>query len=112
MKLAETHLEEPIKISKPAPPRYAKALEAYEFNLAMDMIWAEIADLDKQIALDQPFVIVRENSEQGKALISKFVQKLYWIGEMLQPFMPATSELIKEVIKSNKMPRSLFPRLD
>ena len=112
MKLAETHLEEPIKISKPAPPRYAKALEAYEFNLAMDMIWAEIADLDKQIALDQPFVMVREDSEQGKALISELVEKLYWIGEMLQPFMPATSELIKEVIKSNKMPRSLFPRLD
>lgn len=112
MKLAEIQLEEPVTISKPATTRYAKALGAYEFNLAMDMIWAEIADLDKRITLDQPFVMVRENSEQGKALISELVKKLYEIAYLLNPFMPATSDIIKESIKSNKMPTPLFPRLD
>ncbi|MEX2033327.1 MAG: methionine--tRNA ligase, partial [Candidatus Colwellbacteria bacterium] len=114
MKLAEVNLEKPITIPEPASfsGGYIKAIQNYDFNLTMDIIWAKIADLDKKITLDQPFVMVREDSEQGKALISNLTTELYWIARFLQPFMPETSDLIKDTIKSNKMPKTLFPRLD
>ncbi|MBI2506906.1 MAG: hypothetical protein HYW00_02105, partial [Candidatus Colwellbacteria bacterium] len=79
---------------------------------AADFIWERIQGLDRRIAEEQPFVVVRDDLEKGKALIAELLQDLYWIARLLQPFMPTTSDLIKEAIKSNKMPESLFPRLE
>ncbi len=113
MKLGEVHLEEPITSPDPAPfpKEFTGAIEKFEFNKAMDFIWGGIQALDKRIAEEQPFVLVRNDPEKGKALIAELLAELYWIGRMLHPFMPATSTLIKEAVKSNKMPTSIFPRL-
>ncbi len=114
MKLGETHLEEPITPPEPAPfpKEYATAIDTFEFNKAMDFIWGRVQVLDRRIAGEQPFVIVRDDPERGKILIAELLTELYWISRMLNPFMPATYELIKEAIKSNKMPSPLFPRLE
>lgn len=114
MKLAETHLEEAVSPPEaaPFPEEYTDAVKKYEFNRAMDFIWGRIQALDRRIAEEQPFVAVRNDPKKGKAVIGELLTELYWIGRFLNPFMPATSDMIKEAVKSNKMPVSLFPRLD
>ena len=114
MKLAETHLERAIEAPDPAPfpKEYASAVETYEFNRAMDFIWGKIQSLDRRIAEEQPFVVVRDDPEKGKAVIAQLLTELYLIGRLLQPFMPTTSDTIKEAVKSNKMPQTLFPRME
>ncbi|MHB8860246.1 MAG: methionine--tRNA ligase [Minisyncoccota bacterium] len=114
MKLAETHLSAPITRPElaPFPQEYRDALDAFEFNHATDMVWSRIAALDERIASEKPFAVVKEDLEKGRALISEMVLELYTIGRLLEPFMPATSELIKKAVLENKKPDNLFPRIE
>lgn len=112
MKLAETHLSEPVFYGEiPFPQEYANALQSFEFNRAMDMIWARITALDERITNEEPFKVVKEDAEKGRAMIRELTIELYQIALILNPFMPKTSELIKEAVRENKKPENLFPRL-
>ncbi|MHB8914038.1 MAG: methionine--tRNA ligase [Minisyncoccota bacterium] len=114
MRLAETHLLEPITRPEPLPfpQEYGDALDAFEFNRATDLIWSRIAALDERIADEKPFNLVKEDIEKGRVLIGEMVIELYTIGHLLTPFMPSTSEAIKQAVLANKKPENLFPRLE
>ncbi len=112
MKLAEANLGAPVEPAAPSAPReYADALDAFEFNRVMDLIWARIGALDERIANEKPFAIVKEDPEKGRAMITALVRELYALAHLLQPFMPATSDAIKTSVLANKKPENLFPRL-
>lgn len=114
MKLAETHLTEPIARPEesPFPQEYWEALDAYEFNRVMDMIWSRITALDERITSEAPFKVVKEDVERGQTMIRELVIELYQIAHLLNPFMPKTNEVLKQAILENKKPENLFPRLD
>ncbi|MBI2506871.1 MAG: methionine--tRNA ligase, partial [Candidatus Colwellbacteria bacterium] len=80
MKLAEAHLDKPIALPEEAAfaKEYSTAIETFEFNKAADFIWERIQGLDRRIAEEQPFVVVRDDLEKGKALIAELLQDLYW----------------------------------
>lgn len=118
MKLSETHL-----VGNPAHlvnrESYIGAtnmhideyIEKFEFNRALDEIWNQIQMLDEAITKREPFKLVKENPEEGKALITDIVAQLYGIGLVLEPFMPNTSKKVIDAIVANKKPENLFPRL-
>jgi len=113
MKMAETNLEEPIKRPEPAsfPKEYTQALESFEFNKVMDFVWEKIGELDAQIQETQPFKLVKEDKEKAVEIIKELVRDLYLIARLLNPFMPETSEKIKNLAKENKSPETpLFLR--
>ncbi len=83
----------------------------FEFNRALDEIWNRIQELDESITKREPFKLVKENPEEGKAVISDMATQLYGIGLVLEPFMPETSRKIQEAVRANKKPENLFPRL-
>lgn len=86
------------------------AFEKFEINKAVDLIWEHIGDLDKYIQTEKPFSVVKEDKEKGIKIIQNITIKLYSIADMLKPFMPETSEKIKNAVKQNKMPEPLFAR--
>ena len=115
MKLAETHL--PNAVERPAPEdnpflkEYTDALDTYELQKAADYVWSRIQTLDREITETEPFKVVKVDIEKGKELIAAQVTELYLIARLLNPFLPHTSEVIKESILANKKPENLFPRL-
>lgn len=113
MKMAEDHLEGPVERpeSDAFPKEYVAALEAYDFQGAMDAIWRRIGVLDERIQETQPFKLVKEDSEAGKKIIKELAVELYSIARLLHPFMPETNRLIKETILANKKPETLFARI-
>lgn len=113
MKLAETHLPEPVARpeASPFPQEYWDALDAFRFNEAMDMVWAKIGALDERITSEKPFAVVKEDEEKGRAMIAELATEIYQIGRLLNPFMPATSEAIKAAVLANRKPDNIFPRL-
>ena len=113
MKLAETHLPEGTR-PEPVPfyEEYTKAFERFEFNRAMDIIWNRIAALDAKITETEPFKVVKVDLKKGRALIFELTQELYYIGRLLNPFMPYTNEIIKKAVIENKKPETIFPRKD
>ena len=114
MKMAEDNLDAPIEKPKVAgfDREYTDALDAYEFQKAMDFVWKKIGDLDERIATEEPFKLVKADKEKGKQVIKELATELYIIGRMLYPFMPGTNKIIKEAVLANKKPNTLFARLD
>lgn len=111
MKLAEDNLPEgKVPDPKPFSAENAAAMDTFDFNGALYIIWRDIQILDQKITETAPFKVIKTDPEAGKALITELTQDLYWIARYLQPFMPATSDIIKNAIKENKKPENMFPR--
>ncbi len=110
--LAQTYLDkgtrpEPVDL----PGEYINAINNYEFNKALTFIWNLIQKLNEKITETKPFDLVKEDIEAGKKVIFDLTQELYFIGRLLNPFLPETNTIIKNAIITNTKPESLFPRL-
>lgn len=112
MKLAEQYLDGPIAIPDPVPFPKELSLESFTFNEALDYIWKRIGEVDERITKEEPFKVVKTDSEKGKQIISELVEEVYWIGRFLYAFMPEANEKIKQAVTENKKPENLFPRID
>lgn len=111
MKLAETYLTEPVSCNTAPSQKCADMIAAFQFNTAMDSIWSDIQSLDERITREKPFSVVKEDPARGKEIIKELVRKIDEIGRALSPYMPKTSELIRNTVRENKKPENLFPRL-
>jgi methionyl-tRNA synthetase len=113
MKLAETHLPEPIARPEPSPfpQEYWDAFNAFEFNKVVDLVFARIQALDERITREEPFKVIKVDAEKGKEIITELAVELYQIARLLNPIMPATNAAMKQAVLENKKPENLFPRL-
>lgn len=90
---------------------YFKIFETYDIKKAADYVWNKINELDKKIQETEPFKVVKVDEKKGKVLIEELVLELYKIARMLNPLLPETNALLKDLIKANKKPKlPLFPR--
>jgi methionyl-tRNA synthetase len=119
MQMAEANLSGPASVPQfDFATSYMRMLDDSKIDpFRIDQIVDQIAviavqQLDERITRDQPFKVVKEDVGKGHALIHGLVVDLYHIAELLQPFMPATSERIVAAIRANKKPENLFPRLE
>ena len=94
---------------------YKKTLEEFKFNEALRAIWGLISFCDKYIEKERPW----EKKENSPQVLGNLLVVLDNIAELLQPFLPETSErIIKEVARDkksgkfiNKRGKLLFPRI-
>ncbi len=114
MKLAEQYLAAPVVIRPVDLLRQEQqgALNRFEFNQALDSLWREIGAIDHAMASEKPFEVVKTDPERGGKLIAQSVAQLGVVAQLLEPFMPDTSQKILTAIAVNKKPENLFPRLD
>jgi methionyl-tRNA synthetase len=86
-------------------------IEAFKYNEALDLIWKVIGALDARITEEQPFKVIKEDPEKGKAMLQELVAGVSDIALALASVMPSTSEKILAAVKEGKKPENLFPRL-
>lgn len=112
--LSEKYLDAcPAIPERSIPDEFFDLLSKYDIHGACEMIWHRINALDKRIQETAPFKVVKEDLEKGKELISENMLELYTIARMLNPIMPNTNKVLKELIKANKKPDTpLFLRKD
>jgi methionyl-tRNA synthetase len=111
MKMAETHLSEPVDFS--AVSYGEDSIERVDtLHERMEYIWGLINGLDLRIAEEEPFKLVKTDPEAAKKTIRDMVDRLATIGQILEPYMPATSKCMHDAIAQNKKPENLFARLD
>ena len=114
MKMAETHLDEPIEKPEVAgfDSEYLEALDVHNLQGACDFVWKKVQELDEKIAETEPFRLVKTDKEAAVEIIKELVFNLYIIGRMLNPIMPDANVTIKEAVLANKKPENLFNRLE
>jgi len=110
MKMCEQHLEpeefpllDPTKLDAP---------DIFNFQQAMDHIWALISRADEVITETEPFKLIKTEPEQAKAVLSNLRTDLLHIGRLLLPAMPETSKKIRAAVRANQKPENLFSRLE
>jgi methionyl-tRNA synthetase len=110
MKMAETHLEK--EVFDESEYKNIVALKEFNFQKALDDVWNGIQIADGIIADTEPFKLIKTEPAEAKAILVNLRKALYLIASQLKPFMPDTSEIIKEAVLANKKPENLFNRLE
>lgn len=85
---------------------WRKALEQFKFNEALISVWELISFCDRYIEKERPW----EEKENQKEVIGDLLFAISNIAEMLQSFLPETSEKIFKQLRVKKG-KPLFPRL-
>jgi methionyl-tRNA synthetase len=94
------------KIIGEVKEKTSSSLDQFRFNDALGAIWEIIHFCDKYVDGKKPW---QESSEQ-KEVIADLLLAISKVSELLQPFLPETSERIKDQLKTGKA-EALFPRL-
>jgi len=115
MKMATTHLPGPVKLTdedKLFEQPVADAIEHFEFNKAMDLIFEHVGKGDSYIQEHVPFKAVKDEATKADALkdMERLVHHLYKLAVHLTPFMPDTAHKIKLAVETHHMPETLFMR--
>jgi methionyl-tRNA synthetase len=117
MQMATTNLSESVEMTQETQPDVLvdEHLVRFDFNRALDGIWERIGHDDALIALKKPFSGIKsenpEEQEEAILIIKKLVRELNAIATEIEPFMPATSKIIKKAVSNHMKPENLFPRL-
>ncbi len=89
------------------PDDYKKAVEGFQFNKALEIIWQYIHDLDAEVEKKRPWEL---SKEELVTFLNKSFTSLSLIAFLLTPFLPETSDKIKDQLhQAEKI--NLFPRL-
>lgn len=92
---------------------FVEKMKDYDVMGAMNYVWKKINELDLYMQTNEPFKVIKVDEEAGKKHLEFMRENLYVAVRLLNPFMPTTSELIKGIIKENKMPElPIFPRYE
>jgi len=99
----------PTKIQK--DEKIEKALKEYKFDVAIKLIWDEIAQTDHFINEEEPWKLTGDKSE---AVLIHLVDHVRTISSNLEPFLPETAEKINKIFVGPiiKSAAPLFPRLN
>ncbi len=88
-----------------------KALNEFKFNETLIAIWELISWCDKYINETTPWSAKSdEEISKAKEVLNDLLCAINEISNLLNPFLPGTSEKIKEILKSGRS-EILFPRL-
>lgn len=96
---------------KPTQEKYRKAMEEMKFNEALESIWQLISAGDEFVDKNKIWELVKTDSGKAERVLRMLLNTLKEIANLLDPFMPETSQKILEQIKQNKKSAALFPRL-
>ncbi|HVS78770.1 MAG TPA: methionine--tRNA ligase [Candidatus Saccharimonadales bacterium] len=95
---------------------YRQALESCRFDKALEEVWEQVKGLNQYIEEEKPWELAKAGDEEHlKEVLAYMVGALLEIAELLAPFMPATSEKIRELFSSGvlkEVPPPLFPKHD
>jgi len=89
------------------------AITSFRYNVAMDAIWKTIGESDEMIAREQPYKTIKTDPDKAHGDLVIQIQRLGSIAHALVPFMPATAEVIMELLDQHKKPETpLFLRAE
>jgi methionyl-tRNA synthetase len=91
---------------------FDKKMTAYQFDEALKILWSKLSECDETITKTQPWKI--NDKDKLTKLLESLAQNILNVAELLEPFIPATSQRIIKILTAPKIKKSeaLFPRLN
>jgi len=93
--------------------KYSEAILNFRFNDALSFVWEKIANLNKFINEEKPWLLIQEKNIKTKSVLSHLVDQIQEIAVLLEPFLPETARKIEDQFKGPKIKSQtlLFPRI-
>ena len=92
---------------------FAQHMDAYEFNVAFDVLWEQIQAINKDLEENKPWSLAKTDPERAKEVLNGEVDWLLDINAKLAVFLPETATKIAEIFTADeiKAPATpLFPK--
>jgi methionyl-tRNA synthetase len=102
-----------VEGSPSPPPGVPDALNAFRPDLALEVLWREVARINREVSDARPWVAVREgNASSVRGRLEAWVHALDIVAFWLAPFLPQTSARIRAVLEAPCIRKiaPLFPR--
>jgi methionyl-tRNA synthetase len=79
-----------------ARDQFARAVEGYELNRALEVVWSLIARVDKFISEAKPWELAKSDEQQETlgAVLYRSAETLRWLAALLHPFLPDSARTI------------------
>jgi len=100
IKLSQSYELGIINYDSKSNDEFLKFIEELKFDEALNYIWNVVRKSNKYIEETKPWELAKNNEEKFKEVMKKIVQDLNFIAQLLEPFMPETSEKIKKAIET------------
>jgi methionyl-tRNA synthetase len=92
---------------------YHDAFKNFEPQKALEYLMNEVREMDTFIAREQPFKKIKEDELSAKEDVARLMLNLFYVGVLLEPFMPETSAKVVEAAGTRTTPKEpIFKRLD
>jgi methionyl-tRNA synthetase len=103
----------PIGAPPGAPERFHEHIEAYRFDQALSVLWAEVDRINREIAEARPWEDVKRGAhDAARQTLAAWVEQLKNVAYWLTPFLPETSTRLRHALETARIQPSapLFPR--
>jgi len=84
------------------PEEFSKLLEKYRLSEGLEYIGDIVRSANKYIEETKPWELAKTNSEKFESVMKKLLEDLERIAFLLSPFLPETSEKIREMLTERK----------
>ncbi len=96
---------------------YHEALSEYRFDKALEWAFSIVDGINKYLEQTQPWILAKDekNMDHVREILLACVADLREIAELLEPFMPQTSELILKIFGTDILVKAegpIFPRVE
>lgn len=94
---------------------YRDAMNAFEFNRALDEVWNTIRALNQYLENVKPWEIAKQREKDTEAaehlteVLAYAASTLIQVADLLVPFMPGTAKAIHDTFETGVVPASLAP---
>ena len=84
------------------PEEFSKLLEHYRLSEGLEYVWDIVRSANKHIEETKPWELATTNSEKFESVMKRLLEDLERIAFLLSPFLPETSEKIREMLTERK----------
>ncbi len=93
---------------------YIKALEDCRFDKALEEVWRQVRGMNQYIEEQKPWKIAKDSDPAHlREVLAYIASSILEIADMLEPFMPETSQKIKHIFNTGviqALDQTLFPK--
>ena len=111
---ASAEVDTPVFERSEAPAGYHEAFAEYRFDAALDVLWAEVRDLNRVISEERAWDdISAGRTIDARRKLAPLAARLRTLGHWLSPFLPSTAQQIGQSLSGETVvkPRRLFERI-
>ncbi|PJE59947.1 MAG: methionine--tRNA ligase [Candidatus Portnoybacteria bacterium CG10_big_fil_rev_8_21_14_0_10_44_7] len=92
-------------------PTKEKLFADFQLNEVLAKIWGRIEKANLAVEQKKLWELIKQDENKATDILTELLMAIWQIAQLLSPFMPKTSEKIKEILKNNKS-QILFPRVE